>query len=124
MLNRIIIMGRLTEDPELRATPTGTQVATFTVAVDRDFNSRDSGEKQTDFISCVAWRGIGEFVSKHFRKGRMICVSGRLQSRKWEDRNGSKRTDWDVVVESVYFCGDKDSKFREMPEANEEDLPF
>ena len=86
MLNQIIIMGRLTRDPELRRTQSGTAVCSFSVAVDRDFKSQ-SGEKETDFIDVVAWRQTGEFVSKYFTKGRMIVVSGSLQSRKWQDRN-------------------------------------
>ena len=103
MLNHITIMGRLTRDPELRHTQSNTPVASFTVAVDRDFSGRDGGEKQTDFIDCVAWRQTGEFVSKYFRKGSMIVVSGRLQSRKWQDRDGNNRTNWEVVADNVYF---------------------
>jgi single-strand DNA-binding protein len=103
MLNHITIMGRLTRDPELRMTQSQTQVVTFTLAVDRDFGGRDGGERQTDFIDCVAWRQTAEFVGKYFSKGRMAVVSGRLQSRKWEDRDGNKRTSWEVVADNVYF---------------------
>ena len=103
MLNHITIMGRLVRDPELRSTQSGTSVASFTVAVDRDFGGRDGGEKQTDFIDCVAWRQTGEFVSKYFHKGSMIVVSGKLQSRKWQDREGNNRTNWEVVADNVYF---------------------
>ena len=103
MLNHITIMGRLTRDVELRTTQSGTSVASFTVAVDRDFGGRDGGERQTDFIDCVAWRQTGEFVSKYFRKGSMIVVSGRLQSRKWQDREGNNRTNWEIVADNVYF---------------------
>ena len=103
MLNHIVIMGRLTRDPELRTTQSGVSVTSFTVAVDRDFGGRDGGEKQTDFIDCVAWRQTGEFVSKYFHKGSMIVVSGRLQSRKWQDRDGNNRTNWEVVADNVYF---------------------
>ena len=103
MLNHITIMGRLTRDPELRSTQSGVSVASFTVAVDRDFSGRDGGEKQTDFIDCVAWRQTGEFVSKYFRKGSMIVVSGRLQSRKWQDREGNNRVNWEVNADNVYF---------------------
>ena len=103
MLNHITIMGRLVRDPELRSTQSGTSVASFTVACDRDFGGRDGGDKQTDFIDCVAWRQTGEFVSKYFRKGSMIVVSGRLQSRKWQDREGNNRTNWEVVADNVYF---------------------
>lgn len=103
MLNHITIMGRLTRDPELRMTQSQTQVASFTLAVDRDFGGRDGAEKQADFIDCVAWRQTAEFVSKYFSKGRMAVVSGRLQSRKWETREGEKRTSWEVVVDNIYF---------------------
>ena len=103
MLNHITIMGRLTRDPELRTTQRGVSVTSFTVAVDRDFGGRDGGERQTDFIDCVAWRQTGEFVSKYFHKGSMIVVSGRLQSRKWQDRDGNNRTSWEINAENVYF---------------------
>ena len=103
MLNHIVIMGRLTRDPELRSTQSGVSVASFTVAVDHDFGGRDGGEKQTDFIDCVAWRQTGEFVSKYFHKGSMIVVSGRLQSRKWQDREGNNRTNWEIQADNVYF---------------------
>ena len=103
MLNHIVIMGRLTRDPELRSTQAGVSVASFTVAVDRDFGGRDGGEKQTDFIDCVAWRQTGEFVSRYFHKGSMIVVSGRLQSRKWQDREGNNRVSWEINADNVYF---------------------
>ncbi len=107
MLNRIIIMGRLTRDPELRRTQSGTPVCTITLAVDRDFQSRDGGEKQTDFIDVVAWRQTAEFVSKYFTKGRMIVVEGSLQSRKWTDKNGQNRTSWEIQTDNVYFGDSK-----------------
>ena len=107
MLNHIIIMGRLTRDPELRRTGSGVAVASFTVAVDRDFGSRESGEKETDFIDCVAWRQTGEFVSKYFTKGRMAVVSGRLQIRNWTDKEGNKRRTAEVVADNVYFGDSK-----------------
>ena len=107
MLNHITIMGRLTRDPELRRTGTGIAVASFTVAVDRDFGGRDGGEKETDFIDCVAWRQTGEFVSKYFTKGRMIVVSGRLQIRSWTDKEGNKRRTAEVVADNVYFGDSK-----------------
>ena len=107
MLNHIIIMGRLTKDPELRHTGTGTAVASFTLAVDRDFSGKDGGEKETDFIDCVAWRRTGEFVSNYFSKGRMAVVSGRLQIRNWTDKDGNKRKTAEVVAESVYFGDSK-----------------
>lgn len=107
MLNTITIMGRLTRDPELRRTGSGTAVASFTLAVDRDFSGKDSGEKETDFIDCVAWRHTGEFVSKYFTKGRMAVVSGRLQIRPWTDKDGNKRRSAEVIAESVYFGDSK-----------------
>ena len=107
MLNHITIMGRLTRDPELRRTGTGVAVASFTVAVDRDFGGRDGGEKETDFIDCVAWRQTGEFVSKYFTKGRMIVVSGRLQIRNWNDKDGNKRRTAEVVADNCYFGDSK-----------------
>lgn len=103
MLNHIVIMGRLTRDPELRYTQSQTAVTSFSVAVDRDFQSRESGERQTDFINCVAWRTTGEFVNKYFRKGSMIVVSGRLQIRQYQDRDGNNRTAAEVVADNVYF---------------------
>ena len=103
MLNHITIMGRLTRDPELRRTGSGTAVASFTLAVDRDFAPRDGGERETDFIDCVAWRQTGEFVSKYFTKGRMAVVSGRLQIRSWTDKDGNKRRSAEVVADNVYF---------------------
>ena len=109
MLNHITIMGRLTRDPELRRTGTGTAVASFTVAVDRDFGGRDGGERETDFIDCVAWRQTGEFVSKYFTKGSMIVVSGRLQIRNWNDKDGNKRRSAEVVADNVYFGESKRS---------------
>ena len=103
MLNHITIMGRLTREPELRRTGTGTAVASFTPAVDRDFGKNENGEKETDFIDCVAWRQTGEFVSKYFTKGRMAVVSGRLQIRSWTDKDGNKRRTAEVVADNVYF---------------------
>ena len=107
MLNHVTIMGRLTRDPELRRTGTGIAVASFTVAVDRDFSGRDGGEKETDFIDCVAWRQTGEFVSKYFTKGSMIVVSGRLQIRSWNDKDGNKRRTAEIVADNVYFGDSK-----------------
>ena len=107
MLNHIVIMGRLTRDPELRHTQSQTPVASFTLAVDRDFGGRDGGEKQTDFIDCVAWRQTAEFVSKYFAKGSMAVVSGRLQIRDWTDREGGKRRSAEVVVDNIYFGDSK-----------------
>ena len=149
MLNHITLMGRLTRDPELRYTSAGTPVASFTLAVDRDFASKDGGEKQTDFIDCVAWRQTGEFAHKYFSKGRMAVASGRLQLRDWKDKDGNKRRSAEVVVDSLYFGDSKkdgaasrsegcnsetqsnvngsqeyhQQGFSEMPE-NDGDLPF
>ena len=107
MLNRIIIMGRLTRDPELRHTQSGTAVASLTLAVDRDFKNKQSGEKETDFIDVVAWRHTGEFVSRCFSKGRMAVVEGRLQMRDWTDKDGNKRRAAEIVADSVYFGDSK-----------------
>ena len=107
MLNHIVIMGRLTRDPELRRTATGTAVASFSLAVDRDFGKNENGEKETDFIDCVAWRQTGEFVGKYFTKGRMAVVSGRLQIRGWTDKDGNKRRTAEVVADNVYFGDSK-----------------
>ncbi len=109
MLNHIVIMGRLTRDPELRRTGSGIAVASFTLAVDRDFGNRESGERETDFIDCVAWRQTGEFVSKYFTKGSMAVVSGRLQIRSWTDKDGNKRRSAEVVADNVYFGESKRS---------------
>ena len=107
MLNRIIIMGRLVRDPELRTTQSGISVTSFTLAVDRDFKSRESSEKSTDFIDVVAWRQTAEFVCKYFAKGRMAVVEGRLQIRDWKDRDGNNRRTAEVVADNVYFGDSK-----------------
>lgn len=124
MLNTITIMGRLTKDPELRYTQSNTPVTSFTVACERDF-----GDKQTDFIDCVAWRQTAEFVEKYFSKGSMIVVDGRLQSRKWEDNNGNKRTAWEVLADHVYFGESKRAEAVDPPkfvEVDDDDgeMPF
>ncbi len=135
MLNHVSIMGRLTRNPELRRTGSGTPVANFVIAVDRDFSGKD-GEKETDFINCVAWRQTAEFVNRYFTKGRMAVVSGRLQVRKWQTQDGENRYATEVIAESVYFGdsqkdassgGDysgKNGDFSEIPEADDDDLPF
>ena len=107
MLNQIVLMGRLTRDPELRRTGTGTAVATFSLAVDRDFANSTTGERETDFIDIVAWRNTAEFVSKYFTKGRMAVVTGRLQIRNWNDKDGNKRRSAEVIADSVYFGDSK-----------------
>ena len=133
MLNKIILMGRLTRDPELRRTQSGTAVASFTLAVDRDYKPQD-GERETDFIDIVAWRGTGEFVSKYFTKGRMAVVEGRLQVRDWTDKDGNKRRSTEVVADNVYFGDSKRSEsgtsaepsgeLRELPDEEKGELPF
>ena len=107
MLNHITIMGRFVRDPELRRTGSGIAVASFTLAVDRDFKSSNGGDKEVDFIDCVAWRQAGEFVSKYFTRGRMAVVSGRLQIRSWTDKDGNKRRTAEVVADNVYFADSK-----------------
>lgn len=103
MLNTITIMGRMTRDPELKTTPSGAAVTSFTLAVERDFKDKETGEKATDFIDCVAWRGTAEFVARYFSKGRMAVASGRLQLRDYTDKDGNKRRAAEVVAENVYF---------------------
>ena len=114
MLNKIFIMGRLTRDPELRRTQSGTAVTSFSLAVDRDFKSQ-SGEKETDFIDVVAWRSTAEFVAKYFSKGRMAVVEGRLQIREWKDKDGNNRRTAEIVAEHVYFGDSKPSEGGNAP---------
>lgn len=121
MLNHITVMGRLTRDVELRRTGSGTAVASFTVAVDRDIANKETNERETDFIDCVAWRGTGEFVSKYFSKGSMAVVSGRLQIRNWTDKDGNKRRTAEVVADSVYF-GDSKKDSTSAPAAPVQDF--
>lgn len=121
MLNHIVLMGRLTRDPELRRTGSGIAVASFSLAVDRDFGSRETGEKETDFIDIVAWRNTAEFVSKYFTKGQLAIVSGRLQIRPWTDDNGNKRRSTEVVAEHVYFGGSKKESGSAAPQSAAQD---
>ena len=107
MLNRIVIGGRLTADPELRRTQNGTAVASFCLACDRDFKNKETGETEADFINCVAWRGTAEFVNNYFTKGRMAVVEGRLQIRDWTDKDGGKRRTAEVMADQVYFMDSK-----------------
>ena len=133
MLNKIILMGRLTRDPELRKTGNGTAVTSFTLAVDRDYKPQD-GERETDFIDVVAWRSTAEFVSKYFTKGRMAVVEGRLQVRDWTDKDGNKRRNTEVIADNVYFGDSKRSEsgtpaepseeIRELPDEEKGELPF
>ena len=121
MLNHITIMGRLARDPELRHTQSGTAVTSFTLAVDRDFKDKTTGESVTDWINCTAWKGTAEFVSRYFQKGRMAVVDGRLQTRSYQDKDGNNRTAVEVVAEHVYFG---DSKRKESDgNAAEDELP-
>ena len=123
MLNNCDFIGRMVKDPEMRYTQNNVEVCSFTIAVERDFAG-----KETDFIDCVAWRGNATFVSQHFKKGQFICVNGRLQSRKWEDRNGNKRINWEILVNESYFWGKSDEvkpvtvQFEEEPDDGQ--LPF
>lgn len=126
MLNNITIMGRLTKDVELRTTQNETAVATFTIACERDYGEKD--KKLTDFVECVAWRRTAEFASKYLTKGMMVIVNGRLQSRKWEDRDGNKRVNWEILVEDIYFAERKTrpeepARLEELPD-DEGELPF
>ena len=130
-LNHITLMGRITKDIEVRTTNNGTALANFTVAVDRDYQS--GSERQTDFIDCVAFKSTANFVERNFHKGQLIVVGGRLQSRKWEDKNGNNRTSWEVIVNDVYFGGDKKSSadgtkpvsvFSDMDDDDGGELPF
>ena len=114
MLNKIFIMGRLTRDPELRRTQSGTPVASFSLAVDRDFKEQD-GSRATDFIDCVAWRSSAEFVDKYFSKGRMAVVEGRLQIRDWTDKEGNKRRSAEVIADNVYFGDSKPKDGGDVP---------
>ena len=130
MLNQIVIMGRLGKDPELRRTQSGVAVATFNVAVDRDFKDKATGQRATDWITCVAWRSTAEFVEKYFAKGSQVLVAGRLQMRDWTDKDGNKRISAEVQAENVYFAGAKtEGGQRELPEFevmddDDTDTPF
>lgn len=127
MLNQIDIMGRFARDPELRRTKSGVAVASFTLSVERDYADKDSGARGVDFIRCIAWRGTAEFVSRHFSKGQLAAVSGRLQIRAWQDEQGEKHESTEVLANAIYFCGSKSSgtkaDYAEISEADET-LPF
>ena len=132
MLNKFVGMGRLVRDPSMKQTQNGTNVTTFTIAVERDFQQGE--EKQTDFISCVAWRQTAEFVNSYFHKGNLILVQGSLQSRKWQDKDGKNRTEWEVIADRCYFTGEKNGSaktgaqdaqtFTEDPAEDDGDIPF
>ena len=117
-LNHIALMGRLTKDPELRYTQTQKPVATFTLAVDRDYNP--TGEKETDFPQIVAWNKTAEFVHQYITKGNMVIVTGRLQSREWTDKNDNKRVSWEVVADHVYFGESKKAEQKPVSVAYDE----
>lgn len=133
MLNTITVMGRLTKDPELRRTGSGTAVTNFTLAVERDFKDSNGG-KETDFIEVVTWRNTAEFVSKYFAKGRMVCVNGRLQIRDYTDKDGNKRKVSEIVADSVYFADSKDkadkpaqapaASYSDYDDYDDDDCPF
>ena len=140
-LNKIIVMGRIVNDIELKKTQSGVEVCSFKVACDRDFKSAD-GNKECDFIPVVAWRNTASFIAKYFGKGRMVVVDGKLQSRQWTDKNNNKRTEWEIQAENVYFADSKQSnsgiqssgvanenthnnvEFTEVDDFSEENLPF
>lgn len=107
MLNKVLVMGRLTKTPELKQTGNGVSVSSFSIAVDRDFKDKQTGEKTTDFIDCVAWRSTADFVSKYLNKGRMVVVEGKLQVRDWMDKDGGKRKAYEVIADNVYFADSK-----------------
>lgn len=133
-MNRVILMGRLTKDPQMRTTPQNTSVATFDIAVNRQFAKE--GQQQADFITCVAWQKTGEFINNFFEKGKMIAIEGRLQSRTWQGNDGKTRVSYEVVVEQAHFCGGKNEDTQNSApeeyvengftdvEASEDDLPF
>ena len=118
MLNTITIAGRLVRDPELRRTASGKAVTSFTLACDRDFKNQQTGEKEVDFIECVAWGGTAEMVEKYFHKGQMAVATGRLQLRDWTDKNGQRRRQAEILVNNIYFCGSKESGTQASSGAN------
>lgn len=136
MLNSVSIMGRLVRDPELKTTQSGASVVSFTIACDRDFGGKNGAEKQTDFLDCSAWRGAADFIGKYFSKGDMIAISGKLQTRNWEGKDGTQRKATEILVDSAYFCGNKSSGNNQSTgasrqsaknhgfEVDDSDLPF
>lgn len=126
MLNKVILMGRFTRDPELKSTPQGVSTCSFSLAVDRNF-TREGEERKADFINCVAWRNTAEFISKYFRKGSMAAIEGSIQTRSWDDNEGKKRYATDVVVSQIYFAESKQDEPEapvSSPMGEEDDLPF
>lgn len=131
-LNKIFLIGRLVADPDSRQTPSGVPVTTFRIAVDRDRKNKETGEREADFVTIVAWRSTAEFVSQHFTKGRMAVVEGRLQIRPYTDKDGNKRNATEVVAENIYF-GDSRPQQEQTPAVTDDfselddsdgDLPF
>ena len=129
MLNKVILMGRFTRDPELKSTPQGVSTCSFSLAVDRDY-VKQGEERKADFINCVAWRQTAEFISKYFKKGSMVALEGSIQTRSWDDQDGKKRYATEVIVSQVYFAESKkeDGSASPMPElppmSQDDDLPF
>ena len=121
MLNRAILMGRITKSPELKTTPNGVSVIQISIAVDRDYTPKGQ-EKQTDFINVVAWRGTAEFIEKHFEKGQLIALTGSIQTRSYTDNQGNKRSVTEVIADQVYFCGGKNDNKKEKPSLDENDF--
>lgn len=121
MLNRAILMGRITKSPELKTTPNGVSVIQISIAVDRDYTPKGQ-EKQTDFINVVAWRGTAEFISKHFEKGQLIALAGSIQTRSYTDNQGNKRSVTEVIADQVYFCGGKNDNKKTEPKFDESDF--
>ena len=121
MLNRAILMGRITKSPELKTTPNGVSVIQISIAVDRDYTPKGH-EKQTDFINVVAWRGTAEFIEKHFEKGQLIALTGSIQTRSYTDNQGNKRSVTEVIADQVYFCGGKNDNKKEKPSFDENDF--
>ena len=131
MFNKIIIMGRFGKDPELRTTPTGTPVATFSLAVDRDGKNKQTGERETDWFQCVAWNGTAEFLTRHFRRGDAALIEGRMQFRRWKDAEGRDRLSPEVSVNNIYFAGKQEraeelqkTGFHEIEDPDDGDIPF
>ncbi len=121
MLNRAILMGRITKSPELKNTQSGVPVIQISIAVDRDYTPKGQ-EKQTDFINVVAWRGTAEFIAKHFEKGQLIALTGSIQTRSYTDSQGNKRSVTEVIADQVYFCGGKNDNKKEKPSFDENDF--
>ena len=129
MLNKVILMGRLTAAPEVKRTQSGVAVCSFTLAADRDYTEKD-GKRGTDFIDCVAWRSTAEFLARNFDKGDLLAIAGAIQTRMWEDKQGQKRKAVEVIAAEVHFCGararDKEKggeEFTDLPD-DDDDLPF